>query len=136
MRWMYEGAVDPAALRFVLLMRDPLERSYSNWLMFRQWNWEDEANFTRAAEVELDNLRECDPATFADPTARLPAMSQAELDAYHARCTLGGRKHLLNHVRASMCAQIGARAPPRALVSAQGPRAPCARACARAPPLW
>lgn len=36
MRWMYEGAIDPAALRFILLMRDPLERTYSNWLMFRQ----------------------------------------------------------------------------------------------------
>jgi hypothetical protein len=35
MRWMYEGAIDPPALRFVLLMRDPLERTFSNWNMFR-----------------------------------------------------------------------------------------------------
>lgn len=67
-----------------------------------QWNWEDEPNFTRAAEVELDALRACDPAAFADPAARLPAMSQSELDLYHANCILGGRKHLLNHVRGSM----------------------------------
>lgn len=107
MRWMYEGAVDPPALRFVLLLRDPLERTYSNWLMFRQWQWEDEPNFTRAAEVEINDLRACDPATFADPAGRLPALPQAELDAYHASCLLGGKKHLLNHVRGSMYA-VGA----------------------------
>lgn len=102
MRWMYEAAIDPPALRFILLMRDPLERTYSNWLMFRQWNWEDQPNFTQAAADELFHLKKCDPETFERPKARLPAMSTAELDRYHAQCIIGPPKHLLNHVRGSM----------------------------------
>ena len=52
------GAVGAAALRFVILLRDPISRATSSVRMMREWGWE-AANRSAALARDAAALRVC-----------------------------------------------------------------------------
>ena len=111
------------ALRFVVLLREPLARAQSSARMMREWKWDRSANTSAALLYDLSALRQCcDRAAPADRAAvamdgasgmevasspwqraasELLRMSDTTLGRFRA-CL--ARHHPLNHVRASVYA--------------------------------
>jgi len=82
---------DPARYRFVVVMRDPVMRSFSEWNMFAlKYKWEREGNFSVAMARKAEQLRQCDPQLFRAPQ-RLRALSTKALGKYIRRCFGGGK---------------------------------------------
>eukprot|EP00962_Isochrysis_galbana_P045926 scaffold18270_cov79-Isochrysis_galbana.AAC.1 len=52
MRRIHSSALDPQRLRFIVVMRDPVMRAFSEWSMFALgWYWDPVGNFTQAMQV-------------------------------------------------------------------------------------
>ena len=107
------GAVGAAALRFVILLRDPISRATSSVRMMREWGWE-AANRSAALARDAAALRVCaaaaveteagetsaagpEAAALAALAAALPTLSDAALRRLRG-CLARGAP--LNHVRA------------------------------------
>ena len=55
------SASTPSAYRFVVVMREPVARAFSEWRMFAlKYRWERERNFTSAMARAAARLRRCD----------------------------------------------------------------------------
>eukprot|EP00966_Prymnesium_polylepis_P296309 6845150-Prymnesium_polylepis.1 len=78
-------AADPSALRFVVLVRDPLRRAFSEWAMFRQWRGWETGGFNATLAKQVAELRACNE-TLADRVGSLPSLSVSELSRYLRRC--------------------------------------------------
>ena len=80
-----------AQLRFIVVMRDPIYRAFSEWSMFSLgWNWDPIKNFSASIATQVHKLRTCDPALFMQPR-KLRALPTAQLAAYIDRCFGAGR---------------------------------------------
>jgi len=83
------SAARPADLRFVVVMRDPIMRAFSEWSMFALgWGWERDPDFTKKMRAQMEQLRTCN-ATLFHRNDLLHALPDAELFAYVARCFSG-----------------------------------------------
>ena len=60
--WLHAQA--PAAARFVVALRDPIERAISEYRMFSSWGW-DSGPFAQKASRQVEQLAECWNAKFA-----------------------------------------------------------------------
>ena len=87
MRRMHEGAAgQPDRLRFIVVMRDPIMRAFSEWAMFSLgWNWDPVKNFSASMAYKLDDLRKCNRSLFMRPD-RLRALPTSELASYMREC--------------------------------------------------
>ena len=47
LRNIHSTARDPSELRFIVLMRDPIMRAFSEFSMFTTWGWDKEKSFLR-----------------------------------------------------------------------------------------
>lgn len=98
---MRATAPDPAALRFVVVMRDPVMRAFSEWSMFSSWGWDPTKTFTASLLIELRRLRKCN-ATLYENASLLRALPTAELATYMRRCFRSGQAMM--YVETSMYA--------------------------------
>ena len=92
MRRIHASARTPSALRFVVVVRDPVMRAFSEFAMFR-WGyfWEPStANFTHVAAQQVAHLQACNRSLFRNASA-LRALPTAELEHYLRRCFGAGR---------------------------------------------
>ena len=82
-------ALNPKELRFIVLMRDPIMRAFSEWSMFALgWFWEKNTDFENKVKQQMNIFRACNRSLFHDVDAikRLPP---AELEAYLTKCFKG-----------------------------------------------
>lgn len=58
MRERYGPALSAKA-RFIVMLRDPVSRAFSEFSMFRTWGWEKVQDFGQAVSAEIRQLRQC-----------------------------------------------------------------------------
>ena len=78
-------------LRFIVVMRDPIYRAFSEWSMFSLgWNWDPIKNFSGSMATQAQQLQRCNASLYMRPDtlAKLPT---AELAAYITKCFGGGK---------------------------------------------
>ena len=78
-------------LRFIVVMRDPVYRAFSEWSMFSLgWNWDPIKNFSGSMATQVQQLQRCNASLYMRPDtlAKLPT---AELAAYINKCFGGGK---------------------------------------------
>ena len=87
MQRMHEGAAgNPDRLRFIVVMRDPIMRAFSEWAMFSLgWNWDPVKNFTASMAYKLRDLRECNRTLYMRPDL-LRSLPTSELARYMSSC--------------------------------------------------
>ena len=74
-------------LRFIVLLRDPVDRAYSEYSMFRTWGWEKEPNVTAALLRRRDALATCTGGlVFGNRQSAFDDISIEELRSIHERC--------------------------------------------------
>ena len=85
------AAVDrPGALRFIVLMREPMSRAFSEWAMFAlKWAWDPIPSFEASLAVRVNQLRDCNRTLFRNVEA-LRALPTHELSAYLTKCWSSG----------------------------------------------
>ena len=77
-------------LRFIVVMRDPVYRAFSEWSMFSLgWNWDPIKNFSASIAAQVAKLQRCNESLFMRPRL-LRSLPTAELGAYIDRCFGGG----------------------------------------------
>ena len=102
------SAADPSALRFVLLMRDPIMRAFSEWsMMSLGFFWEEGVDFGAAALRQVRELRSCDEIIWEDPSLILK-LPVNRLASYLRRCF--GRGGMRNYITSSLYAPCIAHA--------------------------
>ena len=86
-RRQHEGAAGlPDRMRFIVVMRDPIMRAFSEWAMFSLgWNWDPIKNFTASMAYKLHDLRKCNRTLYMRPD-RLKALPTEEIAAYMRSC--------------------------------------------------
>ena len=58
MRRIHSSTTEPRRLRFIVVMRDPVMRAFSEWSMFALgWNWDHVKNFTESMRVRNQMTR-------------------------------------------------------------------------------
>jgi hypothetical protein len=91
LRRVREATSEPSRLRFIVVMRDPIMRAFSEWSMFALgWEWEPVTNFSEAVAPKLGLLRECNETLFQNVTA-LRSLPTDELLKYMRRCFARGK---------------------------------------------
>lgn len=86
---IYSTARDPSELRFVVLMRDPIMRAFSEWSMFALgWYWDHEPSFYTKVTKQMDTFRKCSGTLFGKPEL-LEHLPNEELFAYMKKCFKG-----------------------------------------------
>lgn len=95
---LWANSPAPRRLKFVVTLRDPLKRAYSEWSMFVRWNWERIKDFGQKLHMELDALKLCNATVFNDPSLIL-TLSHDQFTRYHTRCFSG---QAMEYVRNSM----------------------------------
>ena len=94
-------AKDPAALRFVVVMRDPVMRAFSEWSMFTNWGWDPSKTFTSSLLIELRRLRKCNTTLYQNAQL-LRSLPTPELATYLRKCFRSGQAMM--YVETSMYA--------------------------------
>lgn len=98
-RRIYKSASAPERIRFVVVVRDPIMRTFSEYAMFRYgYFWETRGNFTALIHPMIDALRRCNASLFRNASA-LRQLPTAELGAYLAKCF--GHGHAMQYVASS-----------------------------------
>ncbi|KAL1505031.1 hypothetical protein AB1Y20_008792 [Prymnesium parvum] len=81
----------PEKMRFILVMRDPIMRAFSEWAMFSLgWNWDPVRNFSASMAYKLSELRSCNASLYMRPD-RLLRLPTEELARYVRKCFAYGR---------------------------------------------
>jgi hypothetical protein len=93
------SAKDLGRFRFIVALRDPMARAYSEWSMFSNWNGENRT-FETAVADELRTLRRCDEELVKHPHSLL-TRGPKELLFLFSKCFQGVAK---DYVRNSMYA--------------------------------
>ena len=94
-------AKDPASLRFVVVMRDPVMRAFSEWSMFTKWGWDPTKTFTSSLLIELRRLRKCNTTLYQNAQL-LRSLPTPELATYLRKCFRNGQAMM--YVETSMYA--------------------------------
>jgi hypothetical protein len=95
---LWHNMPQPQRLKFIVTLRNPLTRAYSEWSMFVKWQWEKVTNFGAKLDIELAALRKCNATVFQTPSLLL-TLPHEQFSAYHARCFSG---QAMEYVRNSM----------------------------------
>ena len=81
-------ARDPSELRFIVLMRDPIMRAYSEFSMFTTWGWDRRTSFSTRTAEQMGRFRQCNTTLFHRPDL-LRTLPDEELFAYMQQCFKG-----------------------------------------------
>lgn len=88
---IYQSAVDPAKLRFIVVMRDPVMRAFSEWSMFALgWGWDGTKNFTESITKKVRKLSTCNESLWQN-VSLLRDLPTAELRQYLKGCFERGK---------------------------------------------
>lgn len=83
------AAKDPRDLRFIVLMRDPIMRTFSEWSMFALgWGWDHEPDFLKKMHAQMRAFERCN-ATLFHRIDLVKALPDDELFAYITQCFRG-----------------------------------------------
>lgn len=85
---LYDNMPDPTRLKFVVTLRNPVKRAYSEWSMFVKWNWERTRDFGKRIQMEIAQLRRCN-ATIFDKPSLVFTLPHDQFSAYHKKCFTG-----------------------------------------------
>jgi len=85
---IHSTARNPDELRFIVLMRDPIMRAFSEWSMFTAWGWDKDKNFKSRVTSQMRKFADCN-ATLFGRTDLLNALPDDELFAYMGKCFRG-----------------------------------------------
>ena len=87
MQRLHAGAVGQRGrLRFIIVMRDPIMRAFSEWAMFSLgWNWDAVKNFSASMSYKLRALKDCNATLYMRPHL-LRSLPTAEIATYMRRC--------------------------------------------------
>ena len=85
---IHSTARDPSELRFIVLMRDPIMRAFSEFSMFTTWGWDKEKSFLRRTTFQMRAFRNCNSTLFGRADL-LMALPDEELFAYIKQCFRG-----------------------------------------------
>ena len=75
-------------LRFIVLMRDPIMRAFSEHSMFTAWGWDKEKSFVKRTTEQMNRFRNCN-ATLFQRTDLLQSLPDVELFTYMSKCFKG-----------------------------------------------
>lgn len=79
-------AANPDELRFIVLMRDPIMRAYSEWSMFcLHWHWDHDPSLRHRFRAQMANFKQCNATLAANPEL-LHSLPDDELFHYIKRC--------------------------------------------------
>jgi len=81
-------ARDPSELRFIVLMRDPIMRAFSEFSMFTAWGWDKATSFHVRTQEQMTRFKACNETLF-QRTDLLQALPDSELFAYMSKCFKG-----------------------------------------------
>jgi len=82
-------ARDPSELRFIVLMRDPIQRLFSEWSMFQLgWGWDHEKSFKAKVQSQMHKFKQCNKTLYHRPDL-LSMLPNDELFAYMKKCFRG-----------------------------------------------
>ncbi len=81
-------ARDPSELRFIVLMRDPIMRAFSEFSMFTAWGWDKAKSFVTRTKEQMAKFQQCNATLFHRPDL-LRSLPDAELFAYMTKCFKG-----------------------------------------------
>jgi len=85
------AAERPEAVKFIVVVRDPVARAFSEWSMFALgWNWDPVKNFSAAMAYKLQALQRCNRSLYLN-VSRLRQLPTTELAAYLRKCFDYGR---------------------------------------------
>ena len=86
LRRLVGATARPDDLRFIVLVREPMERAFSEWVhMALKWTWDPITDFGASFAARLQQLRDCNRSLFGN-VAALRALPTAELSTYLRRC--------------------------------------------------
>ena len=88
LRNIHATARDPNELRFIVLMRDPIMRAFSEWSMFTTWGWDKDKSFQHRVNGQMNAFRRCNATLYHRPDL-LTALPDDELFAYMKKCFRG-----------------------------------------------
>lgn len=95
---IHATAEDPSHFRFIVLVRDPVMRAFSEWSMFTTWGWDPTKTFAAALDIKLRRLRNCNRTLYQN-VPLLRALPTAELAGYLRHCF--GRGQAMSYVESS-----------------------------------
>jgi len=82
-------ARNPEQLRFIVLMRDPIMRAFSEWSMFALgWGWDPDKNFLKRTRRQMRDFATCNTTLFHN-TELLERLPTEELFKYMTKCFHG-----------------------------------------------
>ena len=84
---IHATARDPDELRFIVLMRDPIMRAFSEWSMFTAWGWDKEKDF--ASDAPADGRSASATRRSSRPDLLILSLPDEELSAYVKKCFRG-----------------------------------------------
>lgn len=106
-------AARPSDLRFIVVMRDPIMRAFSEWSMFALgWGWERESDFMRKMRAKMDALRTCNGTLF-HRNDLLRALPDDELFLYVTKCFKGKAMEYITNSIYPVCVLAALRVFPR-----------------------
>jgi len=100
---IYNAARDPSELRFIVLMRDPVMRAYSEWSMFSlHWHWDHEQRIEVKFEDKMRSFIMCNTTLFKDPSL-IKSLPDEELFRYLRHCFRGTAMEYISNSIYSVC---------------------------------
>jgi hypothetical protein len=90
--------------RFIVMLRDPVARAYSEFSMFRNWGWEMVSDFGQAITTEVQRLRQC----LRNDTLLLRPLTIAEMEPARVvedvmRCGSGDARQYIRNSMYETC---------------------------------
>ena len=62
---IHSSARNPKELRFIVLMRDPIMRAFSEWSMFvLGWGWDHEPSLQKKFRAQMNKFKKCNATLF------------------------------------------------------------------------
>lgn len=95
---IHSTAEDPSLFRFIVMVRDPVMRAFSEWSMFTTWGWDPTKTFAAALDIKLRRLRKCNHTLYQN-VPLLRTLPTAELAGYLRQCF--GRGQAMSYVETS-----------------------------------
>jgi len=85
---IHATARDPSELRFIVLMRDPIMRAFSEFSMFTAWGWDKATSFATRTQEQMSKFANCNRTLFHRPDL-LRTIPDDELFSYMTKCFKG-----------------------------------------------
>jgi len=106
---IHRTARDPAELRFIVLMRDPIMRAFSEWSMFALgWGWDGDKNLLRRLRSQMASFKQCNKTLFHN-IPLLRSLPNDELFRYITKCIRGNAMQYITNSIYPICVEAALR---------------------------